>query len=75
MSNVNISITQRAAAIIAVSIACLLASACTSKEDKAAADVAAIRAMMEKQEAEKKDARQKDLDAAAADQAKIRASR
>lgn len=54
MSNVNISITQRAAAIIAVSIACLLASACTSKEDKAAADVAAIRAMLEKQEAEKK---------------------
>ena len=55
------TIAPRIAAIIAVSIAFALMSGCSDKADKAADDVAAIRAMMEKKEADQVSAHEKDL--------------
>ena len=55
------TIAPRIAAIIAVSIAFALMSGCSDKADKAADDVAAIRAMMEKKEADQVSAHEKDF--------------
>ncbi len=50
MSANNQTIATRFAAIVAISIAFAVLSGCSDKADKAADDVAAIRAMMEKKE-------------------------
>lgn len=75
MSTNNQTIAPRFAAIVAVSIAFALLSGCSDKADKAADDVAAIRAMMEKKEADQVSAREKSLAKAAAIHEAQKASR
>lgn len=75
MSANNQTIAPRFAAIVAVSVAFALMSGCSDKADKAADDVAAIRAMMEKKEADQVSAKEKDQAALDALLAKQRATR
>lgn len=75
MSANNQTIAPRFAAIVAVSIAFALMSGCSDKADKAADDVAAIRAMMEKKEADQVSAQERDRAKAADFAAKLKASR
>lgn len=75
MSANNQTIAPRFAAIVAVSIAFAVLSGCSDKADKAADDVAAIRAMMEKKEADQVSAKERDLARAREIAAKQRASR
>ena len=75
MSTNNQTIAPRFAAIVAVSIAFALLSGCSDKADKAADDVAAIRAMMEKKEADQVSNREKSLAKAAAIHEAQKASR
>lgn len=75
MSTKNQTIAPRFAAIVAVSIAFALMSGCSDKADKAAEDVAAIRAMMEKKEVDQVSAKEKDQAALDALLAKQRATR
>lgn len=75
MSTKNQTIAPRFAAIVAVSIAFALMSGCSDKADKAADDVAAIRAMMEKKEVDQVSAKEKDQAALDALLAKQRATR
>lgn len=75
MSANNQTIAPRFAAIVAVSIAFALLSGCSDKADKAADDVAAIRSMMEKKEADQVSAKEKDQAALDALLAKQRATR
>ena len=72
MLETTTTIASRAASIVAISIACLLTSACSTKKDE---DVAAIRAMLEKQEADKKAAAVRDVAQAAAFRQKLKDSR
>ncbi len=75
MSTNNQTITPRFAAIVAVSIAFAIMSGCSDKTDKAADDVAAIRSMMEKKEADQVSAQEKADAEAAAIIARRKASR
>jgi outer membrane murein-binding lipoprotein Lpp len=75
MSIKNQTIAPRFAAIVAVSIAFALMSGCSDKADKAADDVAAIRAMMEKKEADLLSAEEKSRATLAEMRAKHKASR
>ncbi|MDO8770857.1 MAG: hypothetical protein Q7K57_19545 [Burkholderiaceae bacterium] len=75
MSTKNQTIAPRFAAIVAVSIAFAIMSGCSDKTDKAADDVAAIRAMMEKKEVDQGSAKEKDQAALDALLAKQRATR
>ena len=72
----NTTITAaRATAIVAIIATSTLLAACGAKEDKAAKDVAAIRAMMEKKEADAKSDHEKDQANMAAMRAADRAAR
>lgn len=75
MSANHQTIAPRFAAIVAVSIAFALMLGCSDKADKAADDVAAIRSMMEKKEADQVNAKEKDQAALDALLAKQRATR